>query len=101
MHRPRQGPSVRQVAQVKALAIFQRAMRLFPAPCQQRMIQTVLLSNVTIGQWCIREGERQGCSLNPKHEMGRLLGILDNLSAHFRTDVEQAVDSGRMLPVEA
>jgi hypothetical protein len=98
-YRPMPGPSIRSIAQAKAARVFQRAMAMFPCPGQQRLIQAVLLDNNTLAAWCASEEERRGHTVNRQIEMGRLLGVLDALAAHFETDIDQALDRGVMLPL--
>jgi hypothetical protein len=95
---PKAGPASRSIAQVRALAVYQRAMRLFICPGQIRLIHAVILGNSTLQRWCLTEGERLGCVLRPGVEMGRLLSILDMLGAHFGTDIEEATNRGELLP---
>jgi len=95
---PKTGPANRSVAQIRALAVYQRAMRLFICPGQLRLIHAVILGNSTLQRWCIAEGERLGVTIRPAVEMGRLLSILDMLAAHFGTDIKEAVDRGDLLP---
>lgn len=90
---PRGGPSDGAIEQVYACLGFSRVMKLFTGD-QQRMIVAVLLENRSVHAWCSVELAAHSRRLDPKMETGRLLGILDVLVAHYRTEIERDVRSG-------
>ncbi len=70
-------------------------MRLFGA-AQRELIAHVILSNWTVRRWCEYRRE-QALAVTPAVEMGRLLAILDVLTEHFASEVEQDLQHGAVV----
>lgn len=95
---PKPGPSKAAHAQTAAWRDFRRATKIF-TPDQMQMIFGIILSNWSIQHWCEAESDRTGRRLNPQVEMGKLLGILECLVGYYRTDIDQELANGKILPV--
>jgi hypothetical protein len=90
---PRWGLTISDVKQMRALRSVRRVVALFDS-MQLRMLDAVVLRNVTLRQWII------GCGglTTTKQEKRRLMTILDRLSEHYDAEIENDLASGRRLP---
>jgi hypothetical protein len=95
---PKPGPGPAALATAKAARTFERAWKLF-APTQHAMIIGIILRNWAIEHWCRVESERIGRKINPMLEMGKLVAILEILAEHYRTEIDEGLTNGRILPV--
>jgi hypothetical protein len=85
-------------AEREAARDFKRAVRPF-GPDQLQMIQGILLRNWAVERWCHMENARTGRKIDPRVEMGKLLAILEILAAYYKTDIEEGLANGRILPI--
>jgi hypothetical protein len=90
---PRWGLTISDVKQMRALRSVRRVVALFDG-MQLRMLDAVVLRNITLRQWII------GCGglTTTKHEKRRLMTILDRLSEYYDAEIENDLASGRRLP---
>jgi hypothetical protein len=95
---PKLGPGKAAQASEKAARDFKRAVRPF-GPDQLQMIQGILLRNWAVERWCHMENDRTGRKIDPRVEMGKLLAILEILAAYYKTDIEEGLANGRILPI--
>lgn len=88
---PSFGPPASAMAQTHACRVFDRAMRDFILPEQQRMIGAIILSNIDMPTWCKMKAERLDLDVvpNAQVETGRLLAILERLAEHFDSDIRE------------
>jgi hypothetical protein len=95
---PRSGPPKRDEESLKAWRDFRRAIKPF-GQYQLRMLEWVILRNYSLPRWTELEEQRFGEKLNPKVQMGMLLGILEVLLEYYRTEIEQGLATGKILPI--
>lgn len=89
---PRWGLGPAAMAQVQAARAVRRVMRAFN-DAQLRMLEVIVLGNVTLRAWTLRR--------NPPSTLGaekrKLLVVLDRLAEHFASEVREDVAKGRRL----
>jgi hypothetical protein len=90
---PRWGLSASDAKQMRALRSVRRVVLLFDA-IQLRMLDAIVLRNVTLRQW-VQGG---GGLATSKHEKRRLMTILDRLSEYYDAEIEDDLARGRRLP---
>lgn len=89
---PKSGPGQAALRSVQAWPVYRRAMKLF-CPLQRQMIASILLANQTVNKWTTTRREL-GLPVSAAVEMGKLIAILDVLTEHFATEVEQDLQHG-------
>lgn len=91
---PRSGPSAVAHEQTEAWRKVQRAMAMYK-PDERYLLTFIVLFNRPVAQWCIarREG---GFIADPDAEMQKLVGCLDKLVEHYKSEVEKMA---REVPV--
>jgi hypothetical protein len=94
---PRAGPSEAELARSQAARVVDRALRGF-TNTQRAMITAVILRNLSLRAWVAMRIADTGLRFDPNVEKGRLLGILDQLAAHFDTEIEEQLARGQRLP---
>jgi len=94
---PKPGPGPAALASAKAARTFDRAWKLFP-PSQQPMVVGIILRNWAVEYWCQMESDRTGRRMDPKIEMGKLVAVLELLVEHYRTEIENGLANGRIIP---
>jgi len=82
VHGPRDGPGAAALASVRAWPEFQRALRLFDAE-QRELLTHSVLRNGTLEMW---QRERH---IGRARAMTALVGILDELVEHFRSEIDR------------
>ena len=88
---PSFGPPASALAQTHACRVFDRAMKGFVLPDEQRMIGAIILSNIDMPMWCRMKQERLDLDVMPNAgiEVGRLLAILERLTEHFDGEIRE------------
>jgi hypothetical protein len=95
---PKPGPGPAALASDKAARTLERDWKLF-APSQHAMIRGIILRNWAVEHWCKVEAERTDRRIDPRLEMGKLVAILEVLAEHYRTEIDEGLTNGRILPV--
>jgi hypothetical protein len=95
---PKAGPPKRDEQSLKGWRDFRRAIRPF-GEYQLRMLEHVILRNWALSRWIELEEERRGAKPNAQLEMGLLLGILEVLLAYYRSEIEQGLANGWIIPI--
>jgi hypothetical protein len=65
-------------------------------PHQARMASAILLENRSVQAWCGLEEQRTGARPNDKVELGKLVGMMDQLAKFLDADIDDARQKGRL-----
>jgi hypothetical protein len=91
---PRHGGGAAAVSQVRAARAVRRVIALFSRQ-QLRMIEAIVLGNMTLRAWT---RSLPGQPASQPVEKGKLLAILDVLAQHFASEIRDEIARGKRLP---
>jgi hypothetical protein len=92
---PKLGPTHAEVTQARAWRPFIRAMAMYTTD-ERSMITAVVLLNHSVIRWCEAIYQETGIQPSQHREMGRLVSCLDRLVEHFRSEIDQDIQLGRV-----
>jgi len=94
---PRPGPTAGEMQRARAGREYARAIRPF-TPVQRSLITAIILDNKSVRAWTLYRQGMTGRHIDQRVEQGRLLAILDQLAAHFDTEIREELQHGWRLP---
>jgi hypothetical protein len=84
---PRTAPSRSEIKQARAWPAFRRAMAIYNA-AERELMTAVVLLNRGVCRLC-REARARGEAMHERDTMATLVGCLDRLVEHFRSEVDR------------
>ena len=91
LYGPVSGPGKAAMRQTAAIREAERALRQI-LPGYRALLTEIVLFNRSLAAWCAMVNPAR----NPQIEMGRLLGILDQLAAHYASEIDRALARGNV-----